>query len=159
MKLGLAATPVKAAAQSDAQPPPSLEARQMTDFAKQLKDRIHFDVVVPDQCQAPQLIATTLARLQGAVASTVASDNHGQTLTPPPMPAVPITPPRCLWVSDRDDCLRAAKEAGLLTARIVRPNARRGNVSAHYTVETVGEIMTVVNEINGISFNAVLRGH
>jgi hypothetical protein len=161
MKLGLAATPVKMVAQSDAPLPlpTSLEARQMMDFAKQLKDRIHFDVVVPDQCQAPQLIATTVARLQGTATSTVASDNHdGNTLSLSP-PTVPITPQRCLWVSDRDDCLRAAKEAGLFTARIVRPNARRGNVSAHYTVETVAEIMSVVNEINGISFNAVLRGH
>jgi hypothetical protein len=158
MKLGLAAAPVKAAAPSDAPPPPSLEASQMSDFAKQLKDRIHFDVVVSEQCQAPQLIATTLARLQGTATSTVASDNHDQTLTPPTT-MVPIAPQRCLWVSDRDDCLRAAKEAGLLTARIVRPNARRGNVSAHYTVETVAEIMSVVNEINGISFNAVLLGH
>jgi hypothetical protein len=69
--------------------PPSLEARQMTDFAIQLKDRIHFDVVVPDQCEATQLIATTLARLQ-----SVASDNDGQESNPPPTttPTVPITP-------------------------------------------------------------------
>jgi hypothetical protein len=67
------------------------------------------------------------------------------------------SPDRCLCVSDRDIILKGAKEAGMLTLRIRPPNARRGNVSTNYTVETVTETQTIVNEINGISFRTVLR--
>lgn len=68
------------------------------------------------------------------------------------------SPLRILVVSDRDDYIRAAKESGLVTCRITTPNARRGNVSAHYSVPSVPNVKDVVDEINGISFNAVLQG-
>ena len=68
------------------------------------------------------------------------------------------SPLRILVVSDRDEYTRAAKESGLVTCRISPPNARRGNVSAHYSVPSVPKVKDVVDEINGISFNAVLQG-
>jgi beta-phosphoglucomutase-like phosphatase (HAD superfamily) len=117
----------------------------MDDFATQLRDKVKFDTVIPGSFTAPKLIEETLAKLLVVGSDTTAS------------PTI-LTPDRCLWVSDRDDCLRAAKDAGLLTARVVRPNARRGNVSAHYTVQSVPEVQAVINEINGISFNTVLQG-
>ncbi len=68
------------------------------------------------------------------------------------------SPLRILVVSDRDEYIRVAKESGLVTCRIIPPNARRGNVSAHYSVPSVPDVKDVVDEINGISFNAVLQG-
>ncbi len=68
------------------------------------------------------------------------------------------SPLRILVVSDRDEYIRVAKESGLVTCRIIPPNARRGNVSAHYSVSSVPDVKDVVDEINGISFNAVLQG-
>jgi hypothetical protein len=135
MKLGLAATPV-ATKQKEQN---SEEAQRMDDFQKQLRDKVKFDAVLKQDGSytANKLVQETLAKLL--------VDDSG------------TTPDRCLWVSDRDDCLRAAKEAGLLTARIRPKNARRGNVSAHYTVESVPEVQTIINEINGISFNTVLQ--
>ena len=65
-----------------------------------------------------------------------------------------IAPVATMVVTDRDDYLRAAKESGMVACRIRPKNARRGNISAHYNVETVGEVQDVVNELNGISFQA-----
>lgn len=66
-------------------------------------------------------------------------------------------PDRVLLVSDRDDYIRAAKELGITTCRIRPPKSRRGNVSAHYLVSSLPEVHNVVDEINGISFNAILK--
>ena len=60
-------------------------------------------------------------------------------------------------VSDRDDYIRHAKDVGMVTCRVRPPNARRGNITSHYTIENIPETTDVVNEINGISFNAVLN--
>ena len=68
-----------------------------------------------------------------------------------------LDPHVVLLVSDRDDYLRAAKDARMMTCRIVPPNARRGNVSAHFMVPTLPEVQDVVNEINGISYNAMFK--
>lgn len=65
-----------------------------------------------------------------------------------------VDPVATMVVSDRDDYLKAAKEEGMVACRIRPKNARRGNISAHYNVETVGEVQDVVDEINGISFQA-----
>jgi hypothetical protein len=62
-------------------------------------------------------------------------------------------PMATIVVSDRDDYLRAAKDEGMVACRIRSPNAKRGNISAHYNIVlSVGEVEDVVNEINGISF-------
>lgn len=64
-------------------------------------------------------------------------------------------PTKLLVVSDRDDLLRVAKDASCVTCRIHRPKQPRGNVSAHYTVPSVAQVQGVVDEMNGISFNAL----
>jgi len=66
-------------------------------------------------------------------------------------------PANVLLVTNEDAILRAAKDVQMLTCRITPPNTRRGNVSAHYTVPTLSDVQRVVNELNGISFNAVLN--
>lgn len=68
-----------------------------------------------------------------------------------------VHPNAILVVTDRDDYLQAAKELGMLTCRIQKPNARRGNITAHFNTKSVPDVKEVVNEINGISFNAVLN--
>ena len=68
-----------------------------------------------------------------------------------------IHPNAILVVSDKDAYLKAAKELGMLTCRVQPPNARRGNISAHFNVPTLEQVQEVVNEINGISFNAILN--
>jgi methionine salvage enolase-phosphatase E1 len=68
-----------------------------------------------------------------------------------------LDPTNVLLVSDRDDYLRAGKDCGMVTCRIRPLNAPRGNISTHYSVPLVPEVKDVINEINGISFNAVLK--
>jgi len=62
-----------------------------------------------------------------------------------------------LLVSDQDSYLKAAKDMGMVTCRIRPKNAKRGNVSTTYEVETILQVENVVNEMNGISYNAVLN--
>ncbi|KAL3940158.1 MAG: hypothetical protein SGBAC_005252 [Bacillariaceae sp.] len=68
-----------------------------------------------------------------------------------------IHPNAILVVSHKDPYLKAAKELGMLTCRLQPPNARRGNVSAHFNIPAMDQVQEVVNEINGISFNAILN--
>lgn len=108
------------------------EGQRMEDFKQQL-NTVVFDQLFKDgRPGAPSLVQACLAKLK-------------------------LDANRVLLVSDRDDYLRAAKESGLLTCRIVPPNAPRGNVSAHYKVESLPQVQDVVNEVNGISFSAILK--
>lgn len=68
-----------------------------------------------------------------------------------------IEPNKVLLVSQRESYLRVGGDMGMNICRIRPKNGRRGSITAHYTVETIGEIQDVVNEINGISFNTVLN--
>jgi len=68
-----------------------------------------------------------------------------------------MDPSRVLLVSDREEYLRAARDMGMIICRLQKKNARRGNITPHYSVETVEEVQEVVNEINGISFNTILN--
>lgn len=60
-------------------------------------------------------------------------------------------------VSDRDSILGSAKEIGMYTCRVRKKNEPRGNITTSYTVEDVKEVEDVVNELNGISYNAVFN--
>lgn len=114
------------------------EQEWMHDFRTQLKDVV-VDVAVPSLPSAD--VATISQALKKSVLNEFAMD-----------------PTRVLVVSDRDDYLKAAKDLGMLTCRVqASKNARRGNVTAHYTSPCVADVQEVVNEINGISFNAVLN--
>eukprot|EP00815_Leptocylindrus_aporus_P010078 CAMPEP_0116050628 /NCGR_PEP_ID=MMETSP0322-20121206/498_1 /TAXON_ID=163516 /ORGANISM="Leptocylindrus danicus var. apora, Strain B651" /LENGTH=370 /DNA_ID=CAMNT_0003533223 /DNA_START=114 /DNA_END=1227 /DNA_ORIENTATION=- len=61
-----------------------------------------------------------------------------------------------LVVSDKDSYLRAARKRGMYSCRVRRKNSPRGNCTTDFTVEDISNVEQVVNEINGISFNAVL---
>jgi hypothetical protein len=120
-------------------PAAKLEAASMHDMAQQMKDKVQFDILLPQDGNftAAKFVqqVLTLFRKQDAT----------------------LSPNRVVWVSDRDDCLRWAKEAGITTVRVLPKNARRGNITAHYTITSVPEAQTIINEINGISFNNVLQ--
>lgn len=68
-----------------------------------------------------------------------------------------IHPNRVLIVSDRDEYMREARDMGMMICRLQQKNARRGNITPHYSVETLGEVQGVVDEINGLSFNSILN--
>lgn len=109
---------------------------RMEDLTRQLKDVV-FDVLVDlpktsDADSYSNMVDTTLKELA-------------------------LEPKVILFVSDQDAFLKHAKELGMMTCRIQPLNARRGNVTAHYTVKNVMEVEDVVNDMNGISFNAVLN--
>ena len=66
-------------------------------------------------------------------------------------------PTKTLVVSSSDAYLKAARDVGMMTCRLQPKNARRGNLTCHYTVPSILDVQEVVNEINGISFNVTLN--
>ena len=68
-----------------------------------------------------------------------------------------IDPTKVLLVSKSDPYLKVARDMGMNICRLRPKNARVGSITPHYTVQTIGEVQDVVNEINGISFNTVLN--
>jgi hypothetical protein len=68
-----------------------------------------------------------------------------------------LDPTKVLLVSKSDPYLKAARDMGMNICRVRPKNARLGSITPHYTVQTIGEVQDVVNEINGISFNTVLN--
>lgn len=111
------------------------QREQMLDLRRQLKDVV-LDVV-PDDVPENPTAASWVEEMLGQLGSR--------------------SPDATLLVSDREDYLRAAKDAGLVTCRVRPPNAPRGNVSTHYTIPSVTDVEDVLNEANGISFNAVVN--
>ena len=110
------------------------ELKYMTDFSTQLKD-IVIDTVVPfDNSNAIE------TRLRKGILDELGID-----------------PLKILLVSDKDEYLKVAKDLGMITCRLRSENARRGNVTANYNAPDVPSVQEVVNEITGISFNAVLN--
>lgn len=112
---------------------------RMDDLTRQLKDVV-FDVVV----DLP-------------ISTTATESSPEEIMVKDSLTQLSLDPQKILFVSDQDAFLKPAKELGMMTCRIRPLSARRGNVSTHYTVETVLEVHDVVNDINGISFNAVLN--
>mmetsp|Transcript_27337 Transcript_27337/g.38484 ORF Transcript_27337/g.38484 Transcript_27337/m.38484 type:complete len:184 (-) Transcript_27337:1010-1561(-) len=111
---------------------PEKEGFYMEEFQKQLSNQVHLDVLVKEGNHAKAILKHV-------------ADNVG---VPDGMTMV---------VSNRDDYLKEAKDRGMITCRIQPLNSRRGNVTAHYNVKTLADVEEVVNEINGISFNAVFK--
>jgi hypothetical protein len=107
------------------------EGKRMEEFTKQIP-QVTFDVLLKEGDEhVPGILQSLLGQLA-------------------------LDPLTCLVISDRDDYLRSAKEAGMTTCRVrSHVNAPRGNTTAHYTVTSMAEVQDVVNEINGISFKAI----
>ena len=123
---------------------------EMQDFVSQMKDKVSFSHILYPGVNAAETTSTS------DTTRTPAADWTADRLMDWASQEYATMIDRCLWVSDRDDVLRAARALGCITLRVRPPNARRGNVSSHYTVESVPDTVQIVNEINGISFNTVL---
>ena len=119
---------------------------RMVDLTRQLKDVV-FDVLV----DLPVAAATNDSPTSDQ------QDMMVQTMVASTLEQLALEPNVILFVSDQDAYLKAAKDLGMMTCRVRPLNARRGNVSAHHTVESILQVEDVVNEMNGISFNAVLN--
>lgn len=118
---------------------------QMAELAKQLKNDVVIDVLMDgprrQEAESTQQSVTSMETLVKQLLEELDKDAQATML-----------------VSDRDDFLKAARDLGMITCQY-RPgkNARRGNVTCSYTATSIDDIQGVINEINGISFNAVLN--
>ena len=118
---------------------------QMAELAKQLKNDVVIDVLMDgprrQEAESAQQSVTSMETLVKQLLEELDKDAQATML-----------------VSDRDDFLKAARDLGMITCQY-RPgkNARRGNVTCSYTATSIDDIQGVINEINGISFNAVLN--
>jgi hypothetical protein len=104
-------------------------AKRMNEFTRQLP-HVSFDLLIEKGDEASDILKLLMKKFE-------------------------MDPMATIIVSDRDDYLLAAKDEGMVACRVRAPNAKRGNISAHYNVESVGQVEDVVNEINGISFQAL----
>jgi hypothetical protein len=120
------------------------EEESMRDLAQQLKKDVVIDVIVPNDRNNNNSMedahTETTRSLQKNVLDTLGID-----------------PNRILVVSDQDVYLKAGRDLGMLTCRLQPKNSRRGNITTHYTVPSTVDVRGVIDEINGISFNAVLN--
>jgi hypothetical protein len=107
---------------------PAVEKR-MKEFSRQLA-HVSFDLLIEKGDEATDILKLMMKKLE-------------------------VDPIATIIVSDRDDYLQAAKDEGMVACRVRPTNGKRGNVSAHYNAESVGQVEDVVNEINGISFQAL----
>lgn len=108
-----------------------------------------------------QAMETLNQQLKGVVIDCIVRIDHHtelpKTLEKNLLDPLNVHPNSILVVTDRDDLLKAAKHLDMLTCRLQKPNTRRGNISAHFNAPSVPDVQEVVNEVNGVSFNAVLN--
>jgi FMN phosphatase YigB (HAD superfamily) len=119
---------------------PSKQQRQqeaMEEFKRQLHDVVVDCIVQLDDNDQPSLETKFLQR--GV------------------LDELDLHPNRVLVVSDKDDYLKAGKDLGMMTCRLRPKNARRGSITTNYTVPSIPEVQQVIDDMNGISFHAVLN--
>ena len=119
-------------------------SKEMSDLAKQLP-HVNFDVTIPDGRRRG---VADKSNVDAAVdvLNTVSTKLDG------------VQPIKLVVVSDRDDYLMAARDKGMYTCRVRPANKRRASFTVNYDVDEISDVQDVINEINGISFNSVLKG-
>jgi hypothetical protein len=117
------------------------QEESMQDLAHQLKKDVIVDIIVPRTKEDTE-------------DSYMASKRSLQKNV---LDVLGIQPKKVLLVTNKDFYLKAGRDLGMLTCRLQPKNSRRGNITTHYTVPSAVEVRDVVDEINGISFNAVLN--
>ena len=109
--------------------------------------------------QLPEVVVDVI--IDGEDADRQSQQDTGHTapeiLTNQLMKELDVDPNLILVVSNNDNYLKSARDLGMITCKLQQKNSRRGNITVHYTPETLQQVQEVVNEINGISFNAVLN--
>lgn len=121
------------------------EEESMRDLAQQLKKDVIIDILVPKEKNQNGATATDIHYLTK------------QSLKEHVLDTLGMDPKKVLLVTDKEAYLKAGRDLGMLTCRLQPKNARRGNISTHYTVPSVVQVRGVIDEMNGISFNAVLN--
>lgn len=120
--------------------------QEMETLTRQLPS-VQFDLLVPD------------GRRRGEENTGRSTDNTPEDVLKNVLSKIQdITPLQFVVVSDRDDYLKAARDSGMYTCRIRPKSKRRGEFTTDYDVEDVGSVLDVINDINGVSFNAALKG-
>lgn len=120
--------------------------QQMETLTRQLPT-VTFDLLVPD------------GRRRGEEKSEMSNDNTPEDVLKNVLSKIEDIPAiQFVVVSDRDDYLKAARDQGMYTCRIRPKSNRRGEFTTNYDVEDVGSVLDVVNDLNGVSFNAALKG-
>ena len=119
---------------------------EMESLTKQLPN-VKFDLLIPD------------GRKRGQEQTELANDDTAQDVLQNVLSKIEDIPPiKFVVVSDRDDYLKAGRDNGMFTCRIRPKNKRRGDITTNYSVEDAADVQDVINEINGISYNAALKG-
>ena len=122
-----------------------LTNEEMVSLTKQLPS-VKFDLFIPD------------GRRRGEERTERANDNTANDVLQNVLSKLDHVPPiKFVVVSDRDDYLKAARDNEMFTCRIRPKNKRRGNITTNYNVDDVAGVQDVVDDINGISFNAALK--
>lgn len=120
--------------------------QQMETLTRQLPT-VTFDLLVPD------------GRRRGEEKSEMSNDNTPEDVLKHVLSKIEDIPAiQFVVVSDRDDYLKAARDKGMYTCRIRPKSKRRGEFTTNYDVEDVGSVLDVINDLNGVSFNAALKG-
>jgi hypothetical protein len=120
--------------------------QQMETLTRQLPN-VTFDLLVPD------------GRRRGYEKSELSNDNTPEDVLKNVLSKIEDIPAiQFVVVSDRDDYLKAARDNGMYTCRIRPKSKRRGEFTTNYDVEDVGSVLDVINDLNGVSFNAALKG-
>jgi len=120
--------------------------QEMETLTRQLPS-VQFDLLVPD------------GRRRGDEKTGRSTDNTPEDVLKNVLSKMQDVPPlQFVVVSDRDDYLKAARDSGMYTCRIRPKSKRRGEFTTDYDVEDVGSVLDVINDINGVSFNAALKG-
>ena len=60
-------------------------------------------------------------------------------------------------VSQETRILKAARDANSYTCYVVPKSGRRCGISTNYTINSIGELRDVIDDVNGVSFNNVRR--
>ena len=120
--------------------------QEMETLTRQLPS-VQFDLLVPD------------GRRRGGEKTGRSTDNTPEDVLQNVLSKIQdVSPLQFVVVSDRDDYLKAARDSGMYTCRIRPKSKRRGDFTTNYDVEDVGSVLDVINDINGVSFNAALKG-
>lgn len=123
-----------------------ITSEEMECLTRQLPN-VDFNVLIPD------------GRRRGCEGTERSNDNAAEDVLQNVLSELDDVPPlKFVVVSDRDDYLKAARDAGMFTCRIRPKNKPRGNITTDYNVEDAVGVMDIINEINGISFNSAMKG-
>jgi len=119
--------------------------------------RPRFDQDVEETRQMMESLTRQLPQVQFDLLVPGSREDTAQSILTTVLSHVEAEPLRFLVVSDRDDYMKAARDAGMYTCCVRSKSQSRAAITTNYNVEDAADVLDVVNELNGISFNAALK--